>query len=131
MDECDWLHFSLHLGGKQPGSDYNARFEYIFIKKARHGPPIGTALAHPLHQRKYDAITDRTIYDRWYSYNQQQYCMPGVVNPDLAIVARTVPTLYGEVESSHLADATSFERLDQCSARVLSYRDKCFSVSEI
>ena len=50
------------------------------------------------------------------------------MNLDLAIIVGTVPTLYGEVESSHFSDDTSFKWLDQCSARILSYTNKCFSV---
>ena len=105
------------------------RFEYVFIQKARCGPPLGTGVAHPLHPNKYNIQTDRTTYNRWYGYNQQKYCCPGViVSLDLAVITRTVPTLYGEVESSNLSDATTFEMLDQVSAGILCYTDKCFSV---
>ena len=90
-------------------------------------PPIG--VSHPLHPNKYTTQQNRTLYDRWYAYNQQQYCSPGIiVNPDLAIVATSVPTLYGEVESSHRSDATTLDKLHQVSARILCYTDKCFSV---
>ena len=30
---CDWLQFSVHLGGNQSGSNFNARFEYVFVKQ--------------------------------------------------------------------------------------------------
>ena len=132
---CSWLQFSVHLGGQQCGSNYNARFQYVSIQKSdsrttqSHLEENPTGVGHPLHLNKYDIYTDRTTYDRWYGYDQQPYCYPGVmVNLDLAIVTGTEPTLYGEVESSCWSDATAFERLDQVSARVLCYTDKCFSI---
>ena len=129
VDEHDWLQFSVWLGGQQPGSNYNARFEYVFVRKEPNMPPLGTGVAHPLHPRRYNAKTDRTLYNRWYRYNWDKYCIPGVVvKMDYAIVMGTVPTLYGEVESSHSADATSLEWLAKCSVRILSYTNKCFSV---
>ena len=75
------------------------------------------------------AATDQTLYNRWYSYNQRGYCVPGVVvNPDLGIVAGTAPTLYGEVELGHRSDERNLLRLDQCSSRILCYSNKCFSL---
>ena len=129
VDECNWLQFSVWLGEQQPGSNYNVRFKYVFVRKGPNMQPLGTGMDHSLHPRRYDARTDRILYNRWYRYNWDKYCIPGVVvNPDLAIVMGTVPTLYGKVESSHSSDDTSFEWLDQCSVRILSYTNKCFSV---
>ena len=129
VDECDWLQFSVQLGGQQPGSNYNARFKYVFVRKGPNMEPIGTGVAHPLHPFRYSARTERVLYNRRYRYNQDKYCIPGViVNLDLAIVMGMVPTLYAEVESSHSFDDTSFKWLDQCSVRILSYMNKCFSV---
>ena len=51
-----------------------------------------------------------------------------MVNPDIGIVMGSVPTFYGEVESGGLNDGTMLDRLDQVSARVLCYTDKCFSM---
>ena len=77
----------------------------------------------------YSAVTDRKLYDRWFSYNQSGYCVPGVVvNPDLGIVARTAPTLFGEVELGHHSDEQNFLRLDQCSSQILCYTNRCFSL---
>ena len=68
-------------------------------------PPIGIGVDHTLAPQTYSAATDQTLCNRWFSYNQMGYCVPGVVvNPDLGIIAGTAPTLYGEVESGHCSD---------------------------
>ena len=51
-----------------------------------------------------------------------------MINPDIGIVAVSVPMFYGEVESSSLKEETTLDKLDQVSARVLCYTDKCFSM---
>ena len=130
VNESNWLQCSVWLGGKQSGSNYNAWFEYIYARwESGNDQPIGTGVGHTLAPQTYSAATDRKLYDRWYSYNQSGYCVPGVfVNPDLGIVAGTAPTLYGEVESGHHSDEQIFLRLDQCSSQILCYTDKCFSL---
>ena len=51
-----------------------------------------------------------------------------MVNPDIGIVAGSVPTFYGEVESSGLKESATLDKPDQVSAQVLCYTDKCFSM---
>ena len=51
-----------------------------------------------------------------------------MVNLEIGIVMGSVPTFYGEVESGGQNDGTMLDRLDQASARVLCYMDKCFSM---
>ena len=81
-----------------------------------------TGVTHPLHPNNYAAQTDQHVYNRWYRYDQQGYCCPRViVNPDLAIVIGNMPMLYGEVESSNLSDFKVLDRIDQATARILSY----------
>ena len=128
--EANWLQNSIRLGGKQSGSNYNARIEYVFVRRdSTSEEAIDTGVNNILAPLKYTAALDRKIYDRWYDYNQRAYCVPGVtVNPDLGIVAGTSPTLYGEVESGHHNDIQNFMRLDQCTSRILSYTDKCFAL---
>ena len=52
-----------------------------------------------------------------------------MANTDTGIVAGSVPTFYGEVDSWGQNDGTVLDRLDQVSARVLCYMDKCFSMN--
>ena len=47
---------------------------------------------------------------------------------NLVIVTGTMPTLYGEVESSNPSDVKVLDRLNQATARILSNTDKCFAV---
>ena len=69
------------------------------------------------------------IYNKWFQYDRELYCSPGVIiNPDIGIVAGSVPTFYGEVESSGSKEKTMLDKLDQVSARVLCYTNKCFSM---
>ena len=121
---------SVRLGGKQSGSNYNARIEYVYVRRESSTKEvIGTGVNNILAPLKYTAALDRKIYDRWYTYNQCGYCVPGVtVNPDLGIIAGTSPALHEEVESGHHTDIQNFIRLDQCTSRILSYTDKCFSL---
>ena len=128
--EANWLQTSVQLGGKQSGSNYNARFEYVYARwESGNEQAVGSGVGHILAPQQYIAPLDRKLYDRWYNYNQSGYCVPGVaVNPDLGIIAGTSPTLYGEVESGHHTDEQNFLRLDQCTSWILSYTDKCFSL---
>ena len=49
VNESDWMQYSVRLGGKQSGSNYNARFEYIYVRrKSIHDLPIGTGVGHIL-----------------------------------------------------------------------------------
>ena len=73
---------------------------------------------------------DRKIYDWCHTYDSLRLCSPNVfINPDLAIVAGSTPTLYSEVESNTgRQDDAVIDKLNQAVARILCYTDKCFSV---
>ena len=51
-----------------------------------------------------------------------------MINLDIGIVAGSIPTFYGEVESSGSKESTMLDKLDQVSAQVLCYTGKCFSM---
>ena len=73
---------------------------------------------------------DRKIYDWCHTYDSLRLCSPNVfINPDLAIVVGSTPTLYGEVESNTgRRDDAVIDKLNQAVARILCYTHKCFSV---
>ena len=124
----DSLQFLVRLGGQQCGSNYNTRIQYVLVKRLLDSKRDTSAL-HPLHPDEYDTKLDRKICDRWFGYNQELYCSPSVmINPDIGIVAGSIPTFYGEVESSGSKKSTTLDKLDQVSAQVLHYTDKCFSM---
>ena len=86
----DWIQFSVCLGGTQSGSNFNAHISYIFVDDP-------TAL----DLQVFSVQQDRKIYDWCHRYDSLRLCSPNVfINPDLAIVAGSTPTLYGEVESN-------------------------------
>ena len=118
------------LGGQQFSSNYNTRIQYIFIQRPDDRALRGRLdenTGHPLHPNTYGIDLDRKIYGRWYASNQNLHCCPGVM-ANLDIVMGPVPTFYGEVESWGQNEGTILDRLDQVSARVLCYTDKCFSM---
>ena len=51
-----------------------------------------------------------------------------MINLDIGIVAASVLTFYGEVESFGSKEKMTLDKLDQVSARVLCYTNKCFSM---
>ena len=51
-----------------------------------------------------------------------------MIYPDIGIVTGSVPTFYEDVKSSGSKEKSMFDKLDQVSARVLCYTDKCFSM---
>ena len=72
-------------------------------------------MGHPLHLNMDDIQIDRTTYDWWYNYDHQLFCLPGdMVNPDIGIVAGSVPAFCGEVSGSQ-NEATTLDRHDQVS----------------
>ena len=86
----DWIQFSVHLGGTQCGSNFNACISYVFI----NDPTALDPQVFPVQQ-------DRKIYNRCHRYDNIGFCSPNIfINPDLAIVAGCTPTLYSEVESN-------------------------------
>ena len=73
---------------------------------------------------------DRKIYDQCHTYDSLRLCSPNIfINPDLAIVAGSTPTLYSEVESNTgRRDDAVIDKFNQAVDRILCYTDKCFSV---
>ena len=106
----------------------NTRIQYVFVERSARPKHDASAL-HRLHPEEYDVKLDRKIYNKWFRYDRELYCSPGVmINPDIGVVTGSVPTFYGEVESSGSKEKTSLDKLDQVSARVLYYTDKYFSM---
>ena len=75
---------------------------------------------HPLSSHSFTVQEDRRIYDRCYTYDSLGLCSPNVyINPDLAIVAGSTPTLYGEVESNTgRRDDSVIDKLNQAVSRI-------------
>ena len=74
----DWLQFSVRLGGQQFCSNYNTHIQYVFVERSLESKRNSSVL-NPLHPDEYDAELDSKIYDRWYTYDQDLYCSPGVM----------------------------------------------------
>ena len=59
VNKSDWLQCSVRLGGKQSGSNYNARFEYIYVRcESGNDLLMGTGVGHTLAPQTYSAATD-------------------------------------------------------------------------
>ena len=85
------LQQSLHGGGNQHGSNLNVCLEYIWT---------GGKAKDPLAKQNFMAKHDRNIYNKWYQYNEQNFCCSTTeLQPDLQVSAGAMPTLYGEVSS--------------------------------
>ena len=88
---------------------------------------------HYLDPLTYTIHDDRRVYNRWYNYDALGYCSPNLyINPDLAIVSGTNPTLYGEVQSynrgGNASDDKPIAKLSQAVCRILNYTDRCFAI---
>ena len=89
------LQQSLHGGGNQHGSNLNVCLEYIWVKKV-----TGGKAKDPLAKQKITAKPDRNIYNKWYQYNEQNFCCSSTeLQPNLQVSAGAMTTLYGEVSS--------------------------------
>ena len=89
------LQQSLHSGGSQHRSNLNVCLEYIWVKKM-----TGRKAKDPLAKQNVTAKHDRNIYNKWYQYNEQNFCCSSTeLQPDLQVSAGAMPTLYGEVSS--------------------------------
>ena len=89
------LQQSLHGGGNQNGSNLNVCLEYIWVKKM-----TGGKAKDPLAKPNFMATHDRNIYNKWYQYNEQNFCCSSTeLQPNLQVSAGAMPTLYGEVSS--------------------------------
>ena len=89
------LQQSLHSGGSQRGSNLNVRLEYIWVKKV-----TGRKAKDPLAKQNFMAKHNRNVYNKWYQYNEQNFCcLSTELQPDLQVSAGAMPTLYGQVSS--------------------------------
>ena len=87
------LQQSLHRGGSQYRSNLNVCLEYIWVKKM-----TGGKAKDPLAKQNFTAKHDRNVYNKWYQYNEQNFCCSSTeLQPDLQVSAGEMPTLYGEV----------------------------------
>ena len=67
--QCDWQQFLVQLRGKQCGSNYNTRIQYVFIERSvdrSAQPKHDVSALHLLHPDAYDTKLDRKIYNKWF-----------------------------------------------------------------
>ena len=89
------LQQSQHGGKSQHGSNLNVHLEYIWVKKM-----TGRKAKDPLAKENFMAKHDRNVYNKWYQYNEQNFCCSNTeLQPNLQVSAGAMPTLYGEVSS--------------------------------
>ena len=89
------LQQSLHGRGNQHGSNLNVRLEYIWVKKV-----TGGKAKDPLAKQNFMAKHEINVYNKWYQYNEQNFCCSSTeLQPDLQVSAGAMPTLHGEVSS--------------------------------
>ena len=56
----------------------------------------------PLIKQNFMAKHNRNVYNKWYQYNEQNFCCSSTeLQFNLQVSAGTMPTLYGEVSSLH------------------------------
>ena len=112
------LQQSLHGGGSQHGSNLNVHLEYIWVKKM-----TGGKAKDPLAKQNFTAKHDRNIYNKWYQYNEQNFCCSSTeLQPDLQVSAGAMPTLYGEVSSIQgRLNIPAINRINILAAHILCY----------
>ena len=112
------LQQSLHGRGSQHGSNLNVHLEYISVKKM-----IGRKAKDPLAKQNFMAKHDRNIYNKWYQYNEQNFCCSRTeLQPNLQVSAGAMPTLYGEVSSIQgRSNIPAINRINILAARILCY----------
>ena len=118
--QLDYTDFSslCTAGGNQHGSNLNVRLEYIWVKKM-----AGGKAKDPLAKPNFTATHDRNIYNKWYQYNEQNFCCSSTeLQPDLQVSAGAMPTLYGEVSSIQgRLNIPAINRINILAARILCY----------
>ena len=112
------LQQSLHGRGSQHGSNLNVCLEYIWVKKM-----TSRKAKDPLAKKNFTAKHDRNIYNKWYQYNEQNFCCSSTeLQPDLQVSAGAMPTLYGEVSSIQgQLNVPAINRINILAARILCY----------
>ena len=112
------LQQSLHGGGSQHGSNLNVHLEYIWVKKM-----TGGKAKDPLAKKNFTAKHDRNVYNKWYQYNEQNFCCSSTeLQSNLQVSAGAMPTLYGEVSSIQgRSNVLEINRINILAARILCY----------
>ena len=112
------LQQSLHSQGSQNGSNLNVCLEYIWVKKMTGGKAKDS-----LTKQNFTAKQDRNVYNKWYQYNEQNFCCSSTeLQPDLQVFAGAMPTLYGEVSSPHgRLNIPAINRINILAAHILCY----------
>ena len=112
------LQQSLHGGGSQHRSNLNVCLEYIWVKKM-----TGGKAKDPLAKQNFMAKHDRNIYNKWYQYNEQNFCCSSTeLQPDLQVSPGTMPTLHGEVSSiQSRSNVPAINRINIHAAHILCY----------
>ena len=112
------LQQSLHGGESQHRSNLNVRLEYIWVKKM-----TGRKAKDPLAKKNFMAKHNRNVYNKWYQYNEQNFCCSSTgLQPDLQVSAGAMPTLYGEVSSIRdRLNILAINRINILAAHILCY----------
>ena len=104
-------------GGSQHGSNLNVLLKYIWVKKM-----TGRKAKDPLAKQNFMAKHDRNIYNKWYQYNETNFCCSSTeLQPDLQ-VSGAMPTHYGEVSSLQgQLNIPAINRINILAAHILCY----------
>ena len=83
----------------------------------------GRKVKDPLAKQNFMAKHDRNIYNKWYQYNEQNFCCSSTeLQPNLQVSAGAMPTLYGEVSSIQgQSNVPAINRINILAARILCY----------
>ena len=83
----------------------------------------GRKAKDPLAKKYFMAKHDRNVYNKWYQYNEQNFCCSSTeLQPDLQVSAGAMPTLYGEVSSiQDRSNIPAINRINILVARILCY----------
>ena len=77
----------------------------------------------PLAKQNFTAKHDRNVYNKWYQYNEQNFCCSSTeLQSDLQVSAGAMPTLYGEVSSLQgQSNVPGINRINILAACILCY----------
>ena len=77
----------------------------------------------PLAKPNFTAMHHRNIYNKWYQYNNQNFCSSSTeLQPNLQVSAEAMPTLYGDVSSIQgRSNVPAINRINILTARILCY----------
>ena len=77
----------------------------------------------PLAKKNFTAKQDRNVYNKWYQYNEQNFCYSSTeLQPDLQVSAGAMPSLYGEVSSIQgQSNIPAINRINILTAHILCY----------